>query len=222
MSNKHHVLIAGTGRAGTSFLVRLLTRCGVDTGYTKGHEGFNHTIRAGCERIAGTPCNAAVWNKFPYVMKSPYLSTGIDALHGVHIPIDAVIVPVRNLDDVYRSRITNKVPWSGDNTREHLAQVLGECIGACLNHNIPLVLLSFNRMFLEKDGAKYLWDHLSPIFSLTDKNQFNSAYQELCDEHENLIRDLPNVQTTEVDSECVEDVQLSGASGELEVPSTDS
>jgi hypothetical protein len=34
MSPRHHAVITGTGRAGTTFLVDLLTHLGLDTGYS--------------------------------------------------------------------------------------------------------------------------------------------------------------------------------------------
>src|SRR6516164_482379 len=34
-ARRHHTIISGTGRAGTTFLVKLLTNLGLDTGYQK-------------------------------------------------------------------------------------------------------------------------------------------------------------------------------------------
>ena len=44
-----HVLITGTGRTGTTFLVQLLTNLGLDTGYTRQNMTLFEYARAGLE-----------------------------------------------------------------------------------------------------------------------------------------------------------------------------
>ena len=95
------VIICGTGRAGTSFLVRLLTRCGIDTGFTREDDGFSDRLRAGCELRATGWDSPAAWAKLPRVVKSPFLSVHLAA---VPVPIDCVLIPVRDLRDATDSR----------------------------------------------------------------------------------------------------------------------
>ena len=64
----HKVIITGTGRAGTTFLVRLLTELGLDTGYTRDNwqkDYFAH-CNAGLEHELNDP-------KAPYIVKNPGL-----------------------------------------------------------------------------------------------------------------------------------------------------
>lgn len=179
---KPHVLIAGTGRAGTSFLVRLLTRCGVDTGY-RGDEAYNPLIRAGCERFAVVPETVEQWDALPHVVKSPYLSLRIKQVRDLGIPIDAVIVPVRDLGEVLKSRVASRTVWTGGTTRERMAQALGEVVAGCLASGVRLDLLNFRSMVHPASGDEYLWDRLSELFGLTDQVCWAVAHDELCREN---------------------------------------
>jgi hypothetical protein len=98
MSN--HLLIGGTGRAGTSFLVRLLHELGLET----------HLSREGGERDWSEQANAGLEDMLqtggasPYVVKSPWLFEWIDPLLESDFVIDGVILPMRELTDAAASR----------------------------------------------------------------------------------------------------------------------
>lgn len=99
MSN--HLLIAGTGRAGTSLLVRLLAELGLGTQISKsGETGWVDDANAGLEDFVH---HAGV--DLPYVAKSPWLYEFVDeVLDREDIAIDGVIIPVRNLAEAASSR----------------------------------------------------------------------------------------------------------------------
>jgi hypothetical protein len=61
--SKHHVIISGTGRAGTTFLVQLLTELGLDTGFPDAHSQIFPNCNAGMEYDIRDP-------KAPYIVKS--------------------------------------------------------------------------------------------------------------------------------------------------------
>jgi hypothetical protein len=63
---KRHVIISGTGRAGTTFLVQLLTELGLDTGLTDSHTDIFENCNAGMEKDLREP-------DAPYIVKSPFL-----------------------------------------------------------------------------------------------------------------------------------------------------
>ena len=90
-----HLLIAGTGRAGTSFLVRYLHALGLDTHIARqGDRQWDEAAQAGLEDI---PLGLAP-GSLPYVVKSPWLTECIDqVLAEGAIAIDAVVIPVRDL-----------------------------------------------------------------------------------------------------------------------------
>jgi hypothetical protein len=100
---KNHLIIAGTGRAGTSFLVRYLDAVGLQTEIARSGDGqwFEHA-NAGFETL---PIDS-VKNDLPYVVKSPWLYEYCEQLLADRsIRLDAVIVPVRSLREAASSRI---------------------------------------------------------------------------------------------------------------------
>lgn len=84
---RHHVAIAGTGRAGTSFLVRFLGACGLDVGTPT---SFDERARAGLE-------HDLLDDHAPYVVKSPWMFVYCDRIDPQAVALDALIVPVRDL-----------------------------------------------------------------------------------------------------------------------------
>jgi hypothetical protein len=126
MNREHKVIITGTGRAGTTFLVRLLTEVGVDTGYTPAearslvdshsHAGLEHELHQ-------TPDSRGVRNwlrqpkhairsllggspRTPYVIKNPALCDHLDEIiAGGRVVIDHVYIPLRDLDEAALSRV---------------------------------------------------------------------------------------------------------------------
>ncbi len=90
-------MIAGTGRAGTSFLVEFLDRCGLQTGLDT--SSWYATARAGYEHSLDTHA------QLPYVVKDPALFTYCSTLDMRRIEIDALLIPIRDLDQAARSRV---------------------------------------------------------------------------------------------------------------------
>jgi hypothetical protein len=103
---RHHLLIAGTGRAGTSVLVRILTACAFDTELSRNGEGasWDQTASAGLESIPLLP------GAHPYVVKSPWSYQYIrQLLDDPTTRLDGVLVPVRRLEDAAASRIVLEI-----------------------------------------------------------------------------------------------------------------
>jgi len=101
-SPEKHLVIAGTGRAGTSFLVRYLTELGLDTTLTRtgNRAGWDAEANAGLETLL------VPGNDLPYVVKSPWISEYVDqVLNEKQFRIDAFIVPVRDLVEAATSRV---------------------------------------------------------------------------------------------------------------------
>ena len=95
-----HIIISGTGRAGTTLLVQLFTHLGFDTGFGRAdslrcidslsHAGLEHSLRQ---------------KLLPHVIKSPWLVDELpDALAKGTLPISAAIVPIRQLSAAAESR----------------------------------------------------------------------------------------------------------------------
>jgi hypothetical protein len=117
-TQERHLIIAGTGRAGTSFLVRYLTELGLDTtlGRHGDAAGWDDEANAGLENLLISG------NDLPYVIKSPWISEYVgQILNEKQFKIDAFIVPVRDLVEAATSRVVlerraihQHNPWMGE------------------------------------------------------------------------------------------------------------
>jgi hypothetical protein len=97
-----HLLIAGTGRTGTSFLVRYLTQLGLETQLSQAGEAatWYEGANAGFEDLP-LPDSTDL----PYVIKSPWTYQFIDELLAKpDVQLDAVILPMRDLTEAAASR----------------------------------------------------------------------------------------------------------------------
>jgi hypothetical protein len=94
---RHHAVVAGTGRSGTSFLVRLFDACGIETGLDT--NAWFSRARAGYERALDST------ELLPYVVKDPWLFTYCEDIDLDSITIDALILPIRDLMLAARSRV---------------------------------------------------------------------------------------------------------------------
>jgi hypothetical protein len=92
---RHHVVIAGTGRAGTSFLVKFLGSCGLDVGDTG---VWVDNARAGLE-------HNLLDEDSPYVVKDPWLFNYLHEVDMASVTVDALIVPIRDLFAAATSRV---------------------------------------------------------------------------------------------------------------------
>jgi hypothetical protein len=177
-----HLLIAGTGRAGTTALVQLLGGCGLDTG-ADDLWYFNYS-RAGLE----AKLDREQWS---YVVKRPYFS---DELAGMiadgfdPAQVDAIIVPLRDLDDAASSRIKiftdrghraagglwhNRRPGR---QRAELAESLYALLVTATDHGIPLAFLGFPRFI---DDPEYAWSCLERVLPTVERDTFLAAHAEL-------------------------------------------
>ncbi len=93
----HHAVVAGTGRSGTSFLVRLFDACGLETGLEA--NAWYSRARAGHEYALDSK------EPLPYVVKDPWLFTYCESIDLDSITIDALILPIRDLMLAARSRV---------------------------------------------------------------------------------------------------------------------
>lgn len=125
MSEKTHAVIAGTGRAGTSFLVRFLGACGLETDEGSGwidraQAGLEHRLTAAAE--------------LPYVVKDPWLFSYCEQLDLEVVRIDALLLPLRDLMLAAQSRVHQERLAFADTSSldEEPRQVVGVTPGGVL------------------------------------------------------------------------------------------
>ncbi len=185
----HKLLITGTGRAGTTFLVQLLTELGLDTGYARGtrsQDYFDHCA-------AGLECELTVAAS-PYIVKNPAFCDSLPAILATEcFVIDHVLVPIRQLDDAASSRIRvggkdGLVPGGLLGTSDPAAQrgVLAGRFHGLMHtlaaNDIPHTLLHFPRLALDAD---YAWTKLRFLLPSVDWTAFAAAFRRVS--HPELI-----------------------------------
>ena len=160
-----HVIISGTGRAGTTLLVQYFTCLGLDTGFRKEDvfSSVDSISHAGLEHDLSHP-------DLPTIIKSPWFA---DSISGVladgSLKIDAAIIPIRSLENAAESR--RRVFWQakarGLNPLSHpgsiwktkrpadqepqLAVQFHRLVDALVRHHIPMYFVPFPSFAAEHD-----------------------------------------------------------------------
>ena len=188
-SQRRHLLISGTGRAGTSFLTALLTRLGMDTGFEESDLQLDEISRAGLEvdPRSGTP---------PYVIKSPWLCDYLESWVSEYGPtIDGVIIPVRDIKQAAESRRAAQRDGAGSDTQKHVAGGLWKTadperqeevlrsqfynlMQACAALDLPVVLLSYPRLMGEPE---YLFEKLRNFLGGVSYDEFLPVFEQTLD-----------------------------------------
>lgn len=130
------VVISGTGRSGTTFLVRLLTALGVDTGYVPDTTGWyldevggfsgSGTSLGGLERHPRAGWKRERLGALPYVVKDPRLCYALEPLIDAGtFRVEVLLYPSRDLVPAALSRIRRNLLWlpdpvDGDPDRERV------------------------------------------------------------------------------------------------------
>ena len=180
----HHVLITGTGRAGTSFLVQLLTRLGLPTGFDEESLNLFMPARAGLEYRLGRGRNE------PYIVKHPNIGLDLPKLLDEgRVVIDHAFIPVRHLDAVVASsRHVHQISGEGfgieggsaidgdeDQQRSFLAADFHETIATLADHDVPMEFLAFPRITRDPD---YLYRRLGPLVAGIPFPTFSKVFSE--------------------------------------------
>ncbi|WP_284947402.1 hypothetical protein [Acidisoma cladoniae] len=112
-----HILITGTGRAGTTFLVQLLTALDFDTGFTvdQAITEVDPISKAGLEVNEVTPSTS-------YVIKSPwFVDKLLPTMEAGQLSLSTAIVPIRDLYAAAQSRrrVTDAAVQAGGDPAAH-------------------------------------------------------------------------------------------------------
>ncbi len=198
---RKHIVISGTGRAGTSFLVELLTHLGLETGYQPKDVAKHkcQTARAGLEHDIRR-------SDAPYIVKSPWFCDYADeVLQRDDISIEHVLIPMRDLRAAAESRrfvtttalstmtviqrlrthiFSTAVAGGMWHTSQPIQQevVLLEQIYKLLlslsDTAIPVTLLRYPLLVSD---AGYLFRKLQPILGLVQQPEFEAVFQRIAD-----------------------------------------
>lgn len=191
MNAKRHLIIAGTGRAGTSLLVSLFGELGLDTGQDRLR--YFPEANAGWEVRLPDP-------RAPYVVKDHFIDLRQLFQRGSLHPdaIDALLIPIRNLDQAALSRkhrsvnnlLSNGTPGGLTGTRNPwrqqavLASRVYRQIEAAAEYEVPVTLMAYPRFAQDVD---YAYRHLAPLVGVCDPHTFAAAWHRVVDL--SLVRD---------------------------------
>ncbi len=183
---RHHLIITGTGRTGTTFLVRLLTELGLDTGYSR-HD-WRRDYSSYCD--AGLENHLADGEAAPYVVKTPDFCVTLPRLLAEgRIAVDHAVIPVRDLDEATSSRLRvggtdGSIPGgllaTDDPARQKavLAERFHQLIHTLTAHEIPHTFLLFPRLVVDAD---YTHTRLAGLLPGVSREQFRKAFARLAD-----------------------------------------
>lgn len=177
MGIEKKILVTGTGRSGTSFLMHLLTELGFNTGYKKeeisGELNKYEGLNAGIEH----PINSGRWIGAD-IVKSPEYAK-IEVLEKILSTNDVIdiIIPIRNLESTAKSRencfenvdhnyggywLNAKSLEEQENTHARLIYNLVEYL---TDKEIRFTMIAFPRMAMD---SKYLFEKLKSVKGLQE------------------------------------------------------
>jgi hypothetical protein len=173
------IYITGTGRCGTTFLIKLFTFLNFDTGYTK--KNYVNDI--------STNCNSGMeklYNHKPYIIKNPRIINNISKIiEDKQIKIKTVIIPIRDYKLSAVSRVKhgndNGGLWNANNENTQLLfynEIIANYIYYMVKYEINTIFIDFDKMISDK---LYLFDKLKNILDEKDISfdLFSSIYDEV-------------------------------------------
>lgn len=173
------ILITGTGRCGTTFLIKMFTFLNFNTGFTKYnyHHNISKNCNSGMEKI---------YTENYYILKNPNFILNIEhILQDPSIKIKKVIIPIRNFKDSAKSRVKHGNNdgglWNSTNELTQInfyKHITSNYLYFMAKYDIDTIFIDFDRMINDK---QYLFNKLKPI--LDEKNinfeDFSQIYDEV-------------------------------------------
>lgn len=196
------IIITGSGRAGSTFLVQLMTRLGFDTGLEPYKEVYDDDVRAGCEwaPVGITEETSieelrSIYMGGPRIQKAPAWAFSLKtALYNKVIDIDHIILPIRDIDASAKSRLDVGLDWLMDDDlvgEQRLkaqanvhAMAIGRTIEAAILFQIPLTIFIFPKFVQDKQYCfkqlKKVFPELQQLYHYNGQHdQFGKIYDEL-------------------------------------------
>ena len=160
------ILITGTGRCGTTFLIKLFSFLGFYTGYNR--DNYNLSISNNCN--SGMERN---YTENYYILKNPTFIKNIETIvKDKSIKVKKVIIPIRDLNISAKSRVKhgkkNGGLWCANNEFSQInfyKDILTNYLFISTKYDINTIFIDFDKMISDKT---YLFNKLKNI--LDEKN----------------------------------------------------
>jgi hypothetical protein len=176
------IVITGTGRCGTSFLMHLFTALGFNTGYTL-EECEQHLAQSGCNGGIEHSIGSERFEKADIVKNPEWFYTP----ELLDFDIDYIIIPFRKLFDVSRSRSRighNKYGgfWQGAINGEDQMRVdataFYKFIEFTTHEDIKIIFLDFKKIV---KYPYYLYTKLHDLVDGYEYYDFEQAFNQIAD-----------------------------------------
>lgn len=173
------ILITGTGRCGTTFLITLFSFLNFDTGYNR--DNYKKHIFLHCN--AGMEKNYTEKN---YILKNPlFLDKIQEIIKDKSINIKTIIIPIRDLKECAASRLKHGKREGGlvkakdeETQIKYFQTILSNYLYIMTMYELNTIFINFNQMITNKI---YLFNKLKNI--LNEKNinyqMFSDVYDEI-------------------------------------------
>ena len=173
------ILITGTGRCGTTFLIKLFTWLNFDTGYNiDNYKNYIHdNCNSGMERK---------YNENFYILKNPCFMINIEyILKDTSVNIKKIIIPIRDYELTANSRVKHdKNPGGLWNAKDKTSQILfyrrimSEYLYITTKYNVETIFIDFDKMINNKE---YLFNKHKIILDekCVDFNLFCKIYDDV-------------------------------------------
>lgn len=173
------IFITGTGRCGTTFLIKLFSFLEFDTGYNR--DNYKAYIYKNCN--SGME---KIYNDKNYILKNPNFIKNIKyILEDESIVIKQVIIPIRDfkLSSLSRLKHNNKKGglWHATDLKSQIQfyeSIISNYVYYMTKYDIPTIFIDFEKMIIDK---KYLFDKLKCILDekKIDFDNFSNVYDEV-------------------------------------------
>jgi hypothetical protein len=173
------ILITGTGRCGTTFLIKLFTFLNYDTGCYK--HNYQEHIFVNCNSGMEHDITAS-----PYIIKNPCFLRDIDEIvTNPRIKIKLVIIPLRDFTQSAKSRVSHGSGagglWDASNLEEQInfyEKIMSNYRTVMTTHRINTIFLDFDQMITDK---QYLFEKLKVVLDEKQINfqEFSNVYDEV-------------------------------------------
>jgi hypothetical protein len=172
------ILVTGTGRAGTTLLMKLFTDLGLNTGFEKSN--IDKFPNEGLENLN--------LNNDILIHKAPHFSLNIESIND-RFDLKHIIIPIRNLNDAASSRGrmgksgSNGGLWGAnsiDGQKKYNSELIYNLIEVISRSNIPFTFIHFPSFTQDSSVLLSKLDWLWKAHGIT-REIFNKSFDSIVD-----------------------------------------